>query len=245
MEDDPKTAGLLKLYLEHAGYDVTVVPDGREALRASAEPPAPDLVLLDVMIPHVDGFRVCQELRLAGDPAIILLTARSTEEDRLQGLDLGADDYVTKPFSPREVVARVRAVLRRSPRGAEASRRAVGAGGGSTPAAVREEPGATVAAAGVTIDPSRREARVRGRRVDLTPREFEILSALVRRPGRVFTRADLMAAAFGDGFVASERAVDAHVKNLRAKVEADPSSPRIIRTVFGVGYRLAEERDDA
>jgi DNA-binding response OmpR family regulator len=239
VEDDPKTANLVRLYLEHAGYEITVAGDGREGLRLARREPAPDLVVLDVMLPHVDGLQICREIRLGTDASVILLTARSTEEDRLEGLDLGADDYVVKPFSPRELVARVRAVLRR--------RVPEGTGGRARPSAKApaEAGGERRQAGAVEVDPARHEARVNGKPVELTPREFDLLHALASRPGRVFSRDDLAAAAFGPDYEGSERTVDAHVKNLRAKIERDPATPRIILTVFGVGYRLAEGSDDA
>jgi len=232
VEDDAKTAGLIRLYLEHAGYAVTTVGDGREALRVARVEPRPDLVVLDVMLPKLDGLHVCRELKLTSEAAIILLTARSTEEDRLEGLDLGADDYVTKPFSPRELVARVRAVLRRG------IGDRVGARGGSTAGA--SSAAERLVSGDVALDLTRRAVHVRGRAVELTPREFDLLAALLRQPGRVFTRDDLAAAAFGPDYEASGRTIDAHVKNLRAKVERDPAAPERIITVFGVGYRLAE-----
>jgi DNA-binding response OmpR family regulator len=238
VEDDPKTAGLVRLYLEHAGYAVSTAGDGREALRLARSAPPPDLVVLDVMLPKLDGLHVCRELRLTTEAAIILLTARSTEEDRLEGLDLGADDYVTKPFSPRELVARVRAVLRRRPEGGAsprgAARAAARAGGGAG-----GDESNRLSSGGVVIDLARREVRAGGRAVELTPREFDLLAALVRQPGRVFTRDDLAAAAFGPDYEAGGRTIDAHVKNLRAKIESDPAAPTRIVTVFGVGYRFA------
>src|SRR5512147_2809331 len=230
VEDDPKTAGLVRLYLEHAGYAVATAGDGREALRVAKLEPRPELVVLDVMLPKLDGLHVCRELRLTSDAAIILLTARSTEEDRLEGLDLGADDYVTKPFSPRELVARVRAVLRRRPTERKPAR------GDAADGRAEER----LASGDVEIDLGRRLVRARGRVVELTPREFDLLAALLRQPGRVFTRDDLAAAAFGPDYEASGRTIDAHVKNLRAKIERDPAAPTHIVTVFGVGYRLAE-----
>jgi DNA-binding response OmpR family regulator len=258
VEDDPKTANLVRLYLEHAGYEVVAAPDGREALRLARTEPAPALVVLDVMLPHVDGLRVCRELRLTSNAAVILLTARSTEEDRLEGLDLGADDYVTKPFSPRELVARVRAVLRRRVpgedgregpreaaarvgRGAGIGRGAETGGAGDARASAKPEP--LVRAGAVVIDPARHDVRIAGRSVALTPREFALLLAMARRPGRVFSREDLAAAAFGPDYDGSGRTIDAHVKNLRAKIERDPGAPAIVLTVFGVGYRLAEGAD--
>lgn len=246
VEDDSKTSALIRLYLEHAGYDIVAAADGAEALRLAKTDPRPDLVVLDVMLPKVNGLQICRELRLTSDVAIILLTARSTEEDRLEGLDLGADDYVSKPFSPRELVARVRAVLRRRPEPGSGARRASGVGRGN--GAGRRSDSAdekAVAACGIEIDHSRREARVRGRAVELTPREFDLLLALVRKPGRAFAREDLAMAAFGSDYEALGRTIDAHVKNLRAKIERDPANPSLILTVFGIGYRLAEGPRDA
>ena len=244
VEDDPKTAGLVRLYLEHAGYAVTTAGDGAEALRLAKADPFPDLVVLDVMLPKLDGLRVCREIRLSTDAAVILLTARSTEEDRLEGLDLGADDYVTKPFSPRELVARVRAVLRRRPAERNPTRGGAAAASRSERgSAATSEDSARLAHGDLEIDLARRLVRVRGRAVELTPREFDLLAALLRQPGRVFTRDDLAAAAFGPDYEASGRTIDVHVKNLRAKIERDPASPSRIVTVFGVGYRLAELAD--
>jgi DNA-binding response OmpR family regulator len=248
VEDDPKTASLLRLYLEHAGYQVVMASDGREGLRLAREEPLPALVVLDVMLPHVDGLRVCREIRLATDAAVIFLTARSAEEDRLGGLDLGADDYVTKPFRPRELVARVRAVLRRRAQ-PEGTVEAAGAAGTrprrpSSPRATVEEE-AVIRVGTMEVDPPRRGVRIAGRSIDLTRREFDLLHALARRPGRVYSRDDLAAAAFGDEYEGSGRTIDAHVKNLRAKIEANPASPAIVLTVFGVGYRLAEADADA
>jgi DNA-binding response OmpR family regulator len=247
VEDDSKTAGLVRLYLEHAGYAVRVAPDGREALeKLQAE--TPDLVVLDVMLPKVDGLQVCREIRLTSDAAVILLTARSTEEDRLEGLDLGADDYVTKPFSPRELVARVRAVLRRRPARAGGDVRSPRAEARARAGEVRSraaeaERAERIVSGEIEMDLARRRVRARGHAVELTPREFDLLLALLRRPERVFTRDDLAAAAFGPDYEASGRTIDAHVKNLRAKIERDPAAPTRILTVFGVGYRLAAPAD--
>ncbi len=240
VEDDPKTSGLVRLYLEHAGYAVSAAGDGREALRLAKSDPRPDLVVLDVMLPKLDGLHVCRELRLTTDAAIILLTARSTEEDRLEGLDLGADDYVTKPFSPRELVARVRAVLRRRPSEKAAGDR--GAGSERSRRSSAADPGEEerLVSGDLEIDLRRRAVLASGHAVELTPREFDLLAALLRQPGRVFTRDDLAAAAFGPDFEATGRTIDAHVKNLRAKIERDPAAPSRIVTVFGVGYRLSE-----
>jgi DNA-binding response OmpR family regulator len=218
VEDDSKIAGLIRLYLEHAGYAVEAVADGAAALDRAAREPKPRLIVLDVMLPKVDGFEVCRRLRAASDIPIILVTARAGEEDKLAGLDLGADDYLAKPFSPRELVARVRAVLRRS---------------------TDDEPqGPPVERAGVRLDPVRHEVLVAGARVDLTPREFILLHALMRAPGRAFTRDELIERAMGEEFEGLDRTIDVHVRNLRRKIEADPASPQRIETVSGIGYRF-------
>ena len=219
VEDDRKTANLLKLYLEKAEYAVRIAYDGRQALE-EARRRRPDLVVLDLMLPSVDGLDVCHILRAESEVPIIMLTARVTEEDKLVGLDSGADDYVTKPFSPRELLARVRAVLRRT---------------GEEPGGPRQ-----LAAGDVIVDLARHEVSVGGRRVHLTPREFAVLAALARAPGRAFTRAQLLERAFGYEFEGLERTLDAHVANLRKRIEPDPTHPRYILTVQGVGYKLAE-----
>ena len=224
VDDDAKTVASVRLYLEHGGYEVDVAMDGRSALtRARAQPP-PDLVVLDRMLPELDGLAVFRALRATSAVPVILLTARTTEQDRLEGLDLGADDYVSKPFSPRELVARVRAVLRRSrPEAAEAP----------------------LQAGDLTIDPSRHEVLRAGVEVRLTAREFALLLALARTPGRVFSREELRERAFGSDSEALDRTVDAHVMNLRRKLERDPGVPEYIETVFGVGYRFAARRASA
>jgi DNA-binding response OmpR family regulator len=216
VEDDRKTAAALRLYLEHAGFEVSTAFTGSEALRQARET-EPDLLLLDAMLPEVDGFAVCRALRAERDVPVILVTARSTEDDKLEGLALGADDYVTKPFSPREVVARVRAVLRRARRPEQA------------PARIRTRQ--------VEIDTETHAALVRARPVDLTPAEFELLAALARAPGRALSRADLIERAFGADYEGLERTLDAHVMRLRRKIES-PGQPPLLVTVFGVGYRL-------
>ena len=220
VEDDSKVAGLIRLYLEHAGFAVETAADGRTALeRAQGEPP-PALVVLDVMLPGVDGFEVCRRLRERSDLPIILVTARAGEEDRLEGLDLGADDYLAKPFSPRELVARVRAVLRRA-----------------RPDAPQGPP---IERGDVRLDPARREVRVRGEKVELTPREFLLLHALLRSPGRAFSREELIERVMGTDFAGLDRTIDVHVRNLRRKVEADPARPALVETVPGVGYRFRD-----
>ena len=221
VDDDPKTVSLVKLYLQHAGYEVLVAADGRSALESARRTPRPDLIVLDVMLPRVNGLEVCRTLREESDVPIILLTARTTEDNKLEGLDLGADDYIAKPFSPRELAARVRAVLRRSP--------------------TAPLDGPPVRVAGLVLDPARHEAQVRGHPVRLTPREFRLLLALARSPGRVFTRAELVSRAFGPEYEALDRTIDAHIRNLRRKIEADPADPALIQTVFGIGYRFGGE----
>jgi DNA-binding response OmpR family regulator len=219
VDDEPKIARLLRDYLERAGFGVSVAHDGREALmRVRTE--RPDLVILDLGLPEIDGLDVARRLRRDGDTPIIMVTARDDEVDRVAGLELGADDYVTKPFSPREVVARVRAVLRRRD------------GSARTDAPLRAGP--------LALDPGRMETRVDGRLVDLTATEFALLAALARQPGRVYTRSQLLDAIHGSAFESYERAIDAHVKNLRRKLEADPRRPRLLLTVHGVGYRLTD-----
>ncbi|GIL32003.1 response regulator transcription factor [Actinocatenispora comari] len=220
-EDDPKQANLLRIYLEREGHAVAVVGDGRAALeRARAQ--APDLVVLDVLMPIVDGLDVCRILRAESDLPILLVTARSTENDLLLGLDLGADDYLTKPYSPRELVARVRALLRRAGRGAA-----------DDDVLVVDD---------LTIDAGRFEVRVAGRPVSLTGKEFAILRALAAEPGRVLTRAQIIDRVFGFDQHVLARTVDAHVMNLRRKIEPDPAAPRYVQTVYGRGYRLREPR---
>nr|MDT0660523.1 response regulator transcription factor [Micromonospora sp. DSM 115978] len=217
-EDDPKQANLVRLYLEREGHSVLVVGDGRAALdqfRARR----PDLVVLDVMMPAVNGLDVCRILRAESEVPLLLLTARTTEDDILLGLDIGADDYITKPYSPRELAARVRALLRRA-----------GVLAAGTQAVLR--------VGDLAIDPNRFEVRVAGRAVTLTAKEFGILEVLAGEPGRVFTRAQIIDRAFGFDHFVLERTVDAHVMNLRRKIEADPGTPDRVQTVFGRGYRL-------
>jgi len=219
-EDDRKQADLIRVYLERDGHSVLVVSDGIRAVE-QARAHRPDLLILDLLLPGMDGLDVCRIVRAESQTPILLVTARSTEEDKLRGLDLGADDYVTKPFSPRELAARVRALLRRS--GAMAS----------DPAGVR-----TIG--DLEIDVARFVVRVRGAAVPLTAKEFGILEVLATEPGRVFTRAQIIDRAFGFDHFVLERTVDAHVMNLRRKIEPEPAEPRYVQTVYGRGYRLAE-----
>ncbi len=224
VDDDRKTVELIKLYLEKDGYRVLPAYDGRQALELVRQR-APDLIVLDLMLPAVDGLDVCRIVRAESKVPIIMLTARSTEEDKLLGLDLGADDYLTKPFSPRELVARIRAVLRRA---------------GET------EEGPPEARFGeLAIHFLRHEVRLGGLPVHLTPKEFKLLETMAREPGRAFSRLELLEKVFGFDYEGLERTVDVHVLNLRKKIERDPAQPRFIQTVFGVGYKLAEDGDDA
>jgi two-component system, OmpR family, alkaline phosphatase synthesis response regulator PhoP len=219
VDDEPKIVQLARDYLEHAGFSVLTAGDGASALHA-VRTRQPDLVVLDLGLPQVDGLEVMRTIRAGSSTPIVVLTARDTELDTLLGLELGADDYMTKPFSPRELVARVRAVLRRGARAAE--------------------PRDRIEAGDLVLDVPRLRATVAGRPVDLTATEFAILAAMAREPGRVFTRAQLLDAVHGVAFEAYERAIDAHVKNIRRKLEPDPSRPRYVQTVYGVGYRVAD-----
>jgi DNA-binding response OmpR family regulator len=218
VDDEPKIVRLVADYLADAGFAVTAARTGDEALmRVRTE--APDLVVLDLGLPGLDGLDVTRTIRRNGELPIIMLTARDDETDRIIGLELGADDYVTKPFSPRELVARVRAVLRRH------------AGGGE-----REQ----LRAGDLRLDVPRMRVIRGDRAVELTATEFALLAALAGHPGRVFTRSQLLDAIHGVAFEAYERAIDAHVKNIRRKLEPEPRSPRYLLTVHGVGYRLAD-----
>jgi DNA-binding response OmpR family regulator len=221
-EDDEMQAELIRRSLLAEGHTATVVHDGRAALEA-ARRLAPDLVVLDLMLPVIDGFGVCRVLRRDEDIPVVMLTARSEEDDVLLGLELGTDDYMTKPYSPRELMARIRTVLRRSGRGAAADR--------------PEDP--VVRAGGLAVDPVRHEVRCDGAPVECTPAEFEILLAMVAEPERVFSRRQLLEITRGTDRASTERAVDVHVMNLRRKIEADPRSPALLLTVYGVGYKLA------
>lgn len=221
VDDEPKIVRLARDYLERAGFRVASASDGREALAAFRRD-TPDLIVLDLGLPLVDGLDVTRAVRRTSNVPIVMLTGRGDESDRVAGLELGADDYVTKPFSPKELVARVRAVLRR-------------AENASAPADL-------IKAGEVTIDIPRLAVRARGRDVELTPTEFQILATLARSPGRVFTRAQLLDAVHGIAFESYERAIDAHVKNIRRKLEPDPREPRYLLTVHGVGYRFADDR---
>ena len=224
VDDEPKILHVVRDYLADAGFTVTTAIDGTAALAAARAVP-PDLVVLDLGLPGLDGLDVARELHRRRPVPIIMLTARSDEVDRVLGLELGADDYLVKPFSPRELVARVRAVLRRSERSAAGA-----LGADSSPVAVGD----------VTVDPERRRVTVADRVVELTATEFELVAHLARQPGRVFTRSQLLDVIHGLAVESYERAIDAHVKNIRRKLEPDPHRPRYVLTVHGVGYRFAE-----
>ena len=218
VDDEPKIVRLVVDYLEAAGFAVATAGSGHEALmRVRTE--APDLVVLDLGLPGLDGLDVTRALRRDGELPIIMLTCRDDETDRIIGLELGADDYVTKPFSPRELFARVRAVLRRH----------AAAGHGEV-----------VRAGDLVLDLPRMRVTRAGAPIELTATEFALLAAMARQPGRVFTRSQLLDAIHGVAFESYERAIDAHVKNIRRKLEPDPRSPRYLLTVYGVGYRLAD-----
>jgi DNA-binding response OmpR family regulator len=219
VEDEPGIAQLVEDYLEAAGFTVVLASSGRDAI-AHARANAPALVVLDLGLPDRDGFDVTRDLRQFSDAPIVMLTARGDESDRVVGLELGADDYVVKPFSPKELVARIRAVLRRAERAAT--------------------PADRLTALDVVVDLPRHRVTVGGRQVGLTATEFTLLRTLVREPGRVFTRGQLLDAVHGVSFESYERAIDAHVKNLRRKIEPQPGSSRYIQTVHGVGYRFAD-----
>jgi DNA-binding response OmpR family regulator len=221
VEDEMKIARLVRDFLQHAGFEVMVVGDGGAAV-AAARGARPDLVVLDLGLPGLDGLDVTRELRRSSNVPIVMLTARGDESDRIVGLELGADDYVVKPFSPKELVARVRAVLRRT----ESAR------AGGSPEVLR--------VGDVEVDVPRMRVSVGGKGIDLTPTEFQLLATLVREPGRVFTRAQLLDAVHGVAFESYERAIDAHVKNIRKKIEPTPGRPRHLLTVHGVGYRFAD-----
>lgn len=220
IEDDPGIAHIIRLYLERDGHRVRVVGDGLTGLEA-ARADEPSLIVLDLMLPRLDGVQVCRALRQESDVPIIMATARAEEEDRLAGFDLGADDYIVKPFSPRELSARVRAVLRRSARQSAAE----------VPAITHGD---------MVIDLQARAVSVGAQRPTLTPTEFRILVMLASQPGRAFTRDQIIETVFGYDFDGFDRTVDVHVANLRRKVEADVRNPRYVLTVHGVGYRFGD-----
>lgn len=219
VDDETRLAHLVRGYLEQDGYEVATAGNGREALLISREF-APDLIVLDLMMPEMDGWEFMRHLRRERETPVIMLTARVDENDRVAGLEIGADDYLTKPFSPRELMARVRAVLRRTQPAAE-------------PAAIER-----LRAGGLELDPEAYAARRDGRALELTRMEFDLLLTLMRNPGRAFGRLELLERTQGLAYDGYERTVDVHIKNLRKKIEDDPTHPSYILTVFGVGYRF-------
>ena len=219
IEDDRKTADLVRLYLESEGFQVLSAFDGTQGLDL-AQKGKPDLVVLDLLLPGITGVEICRTLRRESDVPIIMLTALSSEKDKLEGLELGADDYVTKPFSPRELVARVRAVLRR------------------TVDEVLDRGPSELLRGDLEMNVPQRIAKLRGEDVHLTPTEFRILATLAHEPGRVFSRGRLVDRALGYDFDGLDRTVDVHILNLRRKLETDSNSPRYVKTVYGVGYRF-------
>jgi two-component system alkaline phosphatase synthesis response regulator PhoP len=216
VDDDVKTVDLVKLYLERDGYQVLTAYDGIEALRLARES-SPDLIVLDLMLPDIDGLEVCRVLRNESDVPIIMLTARTTDQDKLTGLGLGADDYVTKPFSPKVLVARVWAVLRRFP-------------GERGPEEIKHGE--------LSMNFTKHEALFAGKPLNLTTVEFKLLGVLAKEPGKVFSRANLIEEALGYDFEGFDRTIDVHILNLRRKLEPDPSHPRYIKTVYGLGYKF-------
>jgi DNA-binding response OmpR family regulator len=225
VEDDRKIANVVKVYLETAGYRTVLADRGRDALDAALKEP-PLAVILDLMLPDISGEEVCQGLKEIGDFPIIMLTSKYSEEERVAGFALGADDYVVKPFSPRELVARVKAVLRRVQKGEIEGARPLSFNDGA-----------------LVIDGQTYEVRKNGVQAKLTTTEFKVLHALASSPGKVFSREELVARALGYQFEGYDRSVDAHIKNIRHKIEDDPRNPALIHTVYGVGYRFSGKRD--
>ena len=223
VEDEVPLAALVATYLERAGFEVTVVHDGEDAVRSAREVD-PDVIVLDLGLPSLDGIEVCRQVRTFSDAYVVMLTARTEEVDTLVGLSVGADDYVTKPFSPRELIARIQAMLRR-PRAPKAMR------DGSAHHPTRKF-------GSLTIDPEGRDVWLEGESIPLTRTEFDLLAALSARPQMAFSRAQLIAAVWGPAWVGDEHLVDVHVGHLRRKLRDDAASPRFIRTVRGVGYRM-------
>ena len=220
VDDEPKIVQLARDYLEHAGFEVVTAQNGKTAL-AIVRADKPDLIVLDLGLPEMDGLDVTRSIRKFSNVPIIMLTARAEETDKLIGLEIGADDYMTKPFSPKELVARVRVVLRRL------ESASIGAD--------------IIRTADLTLDLPRLKVTIGDRAIEVTPTEFELLATLARQPGRIFTRAQLLDAVHGVAFESYERAIDAHIKNIRRKIEPNPREPHYILTVYGVGYKFTEK----
>jgi DNA-binding response OmpR family regulator len=226
VDDEPKIVEVVRSYLEHSGYEVGCAYNGRQALSMFREF-EPDLVILDLMLPDLSGEEICRRIRNKSNVPIIMLTAKVEEENILAGLDMGADDYVTKPFSVKQLVARVGAVLRR--------------------ASDRSKPVSDILAFNandLVIDDLKHEVRKQGRSINLTPNEYRILLTMARYPQKTFTREELINLSLGDDFNGFDRTVDTHIKNLRQKIETDPKSPQYLLTVHGIGYRFNGERTD-
>ena len=223
VDDKPELRTLLKSYLTQEGFDVAVASDGREALFV-ARREKPDLIILDVMMPEMSGYDFLRTYSREADTPVIILTARLEENDKVLGLELGADDYVTKPFSPRELTARVRAVLRRLEKQQTSEQEILREGD-------------------IFVDQSARITTVSGQPIDLTPSEFDLLVTMMSTPGRVFSRLELLDRLQGTAYEGYERTIDVHIRNLRTKIETDPSSPRYIETIYGAGYRFAVQHD--
>jgi two-component system alkaline phosphatase synthesis response regulator PhoP len=224
VDDEPQIVKVLKAYLEQSGFQVVIAADGNAAL-ATFQREKPDFMILDLNLPGMDGLNVCRAIRHESNIPILMLTARVEEADKLIGLELGADDYVVKPFSPREVVARVRTIFRRAAATADSSKPDL------------------IKVGDLQIDLDQHSVVVSDRQVELTPTEFDILVVLARQPKRVFTRLQIMEQAQGDAFEGYERTIDAHIKNIRLKLELNPKKPAYIQTVFGVGYKLEVKVD--
>ena len=223
VDDEPQIVKVVKAYLEQSGFQVVTAADGKTAL-TTFQREKPDFMILDLNLPGMDGLDVCRAVRHESNIPILMLTARVEEADKLVGLELGADDYVVKPFSPREVVARVRTIFRRT-------------------AAVDLPKPELIQVGDLQIDPDQHTVIVSDRQIELTPTEFDILVVLARQPKRVFTRLQIMEQAQGDAFEGYERTIDAHIKNIRLKLETNPKKPAYIHTVFGVGYKLEVKAD--
>ncbi len=222
VDDEPTIVEVVQLYLQREGFEVATAADGQSALESVARR-RPDLMVLDLMLPRVDGLEIIRQVRSNGALPIIMLTARGEETDRVVGLELGADDYVTKPFSPRELVARVKAVLRRS----QAAEQGSGSGGD------------TISAGSLRIEPASRKVTLAGRELNLTAREFDLLLFMSRHPGQVFTREQLLDQVWGFTFASDASTVTVHIRRLREKIEQDPTAPQFLLTVWGVGYKFA------
>ena len=221
VDDEKKIVDIVKAYLEKEGYQVIIAYDGKSALEL-AKNQSPDLIILDLMLPEVSGWDVCRELRKKSNVPIIMLTARDEVPDKIVGLELGADDYVTKPFSPNEVVSRVRTVLRRSED--------------------KATPKSVITIADLTIDVEKRQVYRSGEAIELTPMEFNLLKVMSANPGRVYSRMQLLDLVQGEAYEGYERTIDSHIKNLRKKIEPDPAIPTYISTVYGVGYKMEEKQ---